>query len=112
MCRGALHHKLRLQLGIQSLAHLRRLKQELEMKRVALELLRGRVEGSESAQLAAATAETEVKLGEARAAADAARKKKSAMARAAQVGGDTAGLEAWKRRACTQLRGWQLPRRR
>ena len=65
-----------------------RLKQELEMKRVALELLRGRVEGSESAQLTAAAAQTEAKLGEARAAADAAREKKTATACAAQVGGD------------------------
>ena len=56
------------------------------MKRIVLELLRGRVAGSETAQLAAAAAETEAKLGEARAAADAAREKKAAMAAAAEVG--------------------------
>ena len=55
------------------------------MKRIALDLLRGRVAGSETAQLAAAAADTEEKLGEARAAADAAREKKVAMAAAAKV---------------------------
>ena len=55
------------------------------MKRIALDLLRGRVAGSETAQLAAAAAETEAKLAEARAAADAAREKKVAMAAAAKV---------------------------
>ncbi len=67
------------------LASMRRLKQELDVKRIALDLLRGRVAGSETAQLAAAAAETEEKLGEARAAADAARDKKVAMAAAAKV---------------------------
>ena len=78
--------------------HMHRLMQEVEMKRVALELLRGRVEGSESAQLAAAVAETEAKLAEARAAAATAREKKVAMARAAQVRGGAADL--WEG-ACT-----------
>ena len=63
-----------------------RLKQELDVKRIALELLHGRVTGSETAQLAAAAAETEAKLSEARAAADAAREDKTAMAAAARVG--------------------------
>ncbi len=65
------------------------------MKRIALDLLRGRVAGSETAQLAAAAAETEAKLGEARAAADAAREKKVAMAAAAKVSRCNDTIHAW-----------------
>ncbi|KAK9836025.1 hypothetical protein WJX81_006911 [Elliptochloris bilobata] len=62
----------------------RRLAGELELKRHALGLLRERVAGSESAQLAEAVAASEAEAAEADSAAKAARERKAAMAASAK----------------------------
>ncbi len=63
----------------------RRQSAELELKRHALGLLRERVAGSESAQLAEAIAVGEAEAAEAAAAAEAARERKAAMAASAKA---------------------------
>ena len=62
-----------------------RLKQELDLSSHALGLLKERIQGSESAQLAEALAATEAQLQEATAAAATAREQKAAMVAAAKV---------------------------
>jgi len=71
-----------------------KLKQELELKQHSLELLRERIAGSESAQLAQAVAELEGQVQEAQAAAEAAREQKAAMvAEARQLEKDIANFD-------------------
>ena len=59
--------------------------QELELQQHALSLMRERVAGSQSAQLAAAVAALEAKLAAAQEAAVAARERKAEMAAIAKV---------------------------
>ena len=59
--------------------------QELELQQHALSLMRERVAGSQSAQLAAAVATLEAKLAAAQEAAVAARERKAEMAAVAKV---------------------------
>ncbi len=63
-----------------------RLQQQLELKQHSLALLRERIAGSESAQLADALAASEAEEAEARAAAEAERAKKAELAALAKVG--------------------------
>ena len=62
-----------------------RLKQELDVKQHRLGLLRQRIAGSESAQLAEAVKASEQELAEAKEAAAAAQQKRKDMVKAAKV---------------------------
>ena len=62
-----------------------RLKQELDVKEHGLGLLRQRIAGSESAQLAEAVKASEQELAEAKEAAAAAQQKRKDMVKAAEV---------------------------
>ena len=62
-----------------------RLKQEVEVKQHSLSLLKQRISGSESAQLADAVTATQGELGEAKEAAHTAQQKKADMLKAAKV---------------------------
>ncbi len=62
-----------------------RLKQELDVKQHGLGLLRQRIAGSESAQLAEAVKASEQELAEAKEAAAAAQQKRKDMVKAAEV---------------------------
>ena len=65
--------------------YLGRLKQEVEVKQHSLKLLRQRVSGSESAQMAEAVAATQAELQQAKAAVEAAKQKKADMIKTAKV---------------------------
>jgi hypothetical protein len=64
-----------------------RLQQELELQQHSLQLLQGRMQGSEGHQLAEALAATEAQLAAAQQEAGAAEEKKKEMVALAKVGG-------------------------